>query len=239
MPKELTPEAQDKIDDIERRLARGERINQKERAVYGDLGGRPKKEQQLALLGKEEDWTITEVGALCTPKQIEFVNAYLSEAHYGNARSAYMAVFSCDPAYAANRASSMINKPHVQAYLTLRMKEVSEKAQISAEYVLSKLKNIVEDSMDVKEVKDKEGNPTGETKLKDSTAALRALEMLGKYHKLFTDKVEMKTEHSIGDLMAEVSNSDSGSPMKILNNKKESALPPPVATQEKSDVESD
>ena len=48
-------------------------------------------------------------------------------------------------------------------------------------YVIQKLLQIAEFSLETEDILDKEGNPTGKVKLRDSSAGLKALESLCKY----------------------------------------------------------
>lgn len=56
--------------------------------------------------------------------------------------------------------------------------------------VLRRLNKVADRCMQAEEVRDRKGEPTGEYQF-DSAGANRALELLGKYHKLFTDKAEV------------------------------------------------
>lgn len=77
----------------------------------------------------------------------------------------------------------------VKAAIDGKLAKVEETAIVDAAFVLSGLKDISERCRQAEPVLDHEGNPTGEYKF-DSSGANRALELLGKHLKLFTEKVE-------------------------------------------------
>lgn len=86
-------------------------------------------------------------------------------------------------------ASEILSDPMVKEFYDSLMSEATKKAEISAEYVLSTIKNTIERCAQAEPVYDREGNPTGEYKF-DATAVLKGAELLGKHLKLFTDKVD-------------------------------------------------
>lgn len=85
--------------------------------------------------------------------------------------------------------SELLSNPMVKEFQDSLMQEAAKKAEISAEYVLSTIKNTIERCAQSEPVYDREGNPTGEYKF-DATAVLKGAELLGKHLKLFTDKVD-------------------------------------------------
>lgn len=94
--------------------------------------------------------------------------------------------------HTANRiADQNLNRPQIQAAITASINARIKRTEITADYVLTSLRNVAERCMQAEAVLDREGNPTGEYRF-DSTGANKSLELLGKYLKLFTDK----TEHS-------------------------------------------
>lgn len=124
-----------------------------------------------------------------TRKQRAFCDEYLIDKN--GAQAAIRAGYSEKTAKAI--ASENLTKPNVKAFLDEKLSEQSKRTEITADWVLESLKEVVERCMQAEPVmeKDSEGNmvPTGEYKFEHS-GANRALELLGKNLKLFTDKFE-------------------------------------------------
>lgn len=62
-----------------------------------------------------------------------------------------------------------------------RLKEQISSLQVQKGYVIQKLLQIAEFSLEEEDILDKEGCPTGKKKLRDTSAGLKALESLCKY----------------------------------------------------------
>ena len=120
-----------------------------------------------------------------TPKQQKFVDEYLIDLNATQA--AIRAGYSQKGANVA--ASQLLSNINVSKVIELKRNKVSEKAGLSAEYVLTSLHEVAERCMQSKPVLDNKGNATGQYKF-DSAGANKALELLGKYYTLFKDKVE-------------------------------------------------
>lgn len=86
-------------------------------------------------------------------------------------------------------ATEILRNPLVRAFYEAMMSSAAEKAQISAEYVLSTIRATIERCAQAEPVLDREGSPTGEYKF-DATSVLKGAELLGKHLKLFTDKID-------------------------------------------------
>jgi len=128
-----------------------------------------------------------------TDKQEKFVQELLKGK---TQREAYKRAFNppntCDEAIDVN-ACKMFNTAKVkQRYNTLHDKLIAkseEKAIVDATFVLQGLKDVYQRCMDEIPVKDNKGMETGEWKF-EPAGANKSLELLGKYLKLFTDKLE-------------------------------------------------
>jgi phage terminase small subunit len=125
-----------------------------------------------------------------TDKQKLFVKEYMKDLNA--TQSAIRAGYSEDTA--RQIGSENLSKPYIQEAIEKEMKERTAKVEIDAEYVLKGLKKVAERCMQEEEVmkydyEKKSLVGTGEYKF-DSSGANKAFELLGKYLKLFTDKVE-------------------------------------------------
>jgi len=133
-----------------------------------------------------------------TEKQRIFCEEYLVDLNAKQA--AIRAKYS--PKTAENQASRLLTKVKVQEYLQKRMNDRSERTEISADFVLTNLKDIANAC--------KSDNPT---------AATRALELLGKHLKLFTDKFEFKSDIDFGKILTDMCNPNVADPDQIEGNK--------------------
>lgn len=125
-----------------------------------------------------------------TDKQKMFVKEYMKDLNATQA--AVRAGYSEDTA--RQIGCENLTKPYIQEAIEKEMQERTAKVEIDAEYVLKGLKKVAERCMQEEEVmkydyEEKCLIGTGEYKF-DSSGANKAFELLGKYLKLFTDKVE-------------------------------------------------
>lgn len=122
---------------------------------------------------------------MLTPKQALFVKEYLVDLNATQA--AIRAGYSEKTAYSIGEEN--LRKPDIALAIQEASKERAAKVDITAEYVLQTIKNTIERCAQAEPVLDRDGVPTGEYRF-DSTAVLKGSELLGKYLKLFTEKVE-------------------------------------------------
>lgn len=119
-----------------------------------------------------------------TTKQEEFIAAYLGEAR-GNATQAARIAGYANP---AEQGYQNLQKPHIAA----RVKQHVAEKFASADAVLAELTDVaLADWRDFIEViaRDKTGKPV---KVRmDLSNKVKALELLGKHHQLFTEKQEI------------------------------------------------
>lgn len=125
-----------------------------------------------------------------TPKQSLFVKEYLVDLNATQA--AIRAGYSAKTAGAIGTEN--LQKPIIQQAIAEQSKERAQKVNITAEYVLQTIKNTIERCAQAEPVFDREGVATGEFQF-DAGAVLKGSELLGKYLKLFTEKVD----HSSSD----------------------------------------
>jgi len=138
-------------------------------------------------------------------KQQRFIEEYLIDLNATQAmiRAGYSSKT------ANEQGSRLLANVNIQEELAKGKQKQAEKADVDAQYVLSNLKIIAERCMQQEEVQQfdyitKELIGTGEYKF-DSSGATKALELLGKHLKLFTDKKEVKID---GDIVVRVDLTD-------------------------------
>jgi phage terminase small subunit len=122
-----------------------------------------------------------------TQKQRLFVEAFIGPAN-GNAReAARMAGYSGDDNALSQRGFELVHNPKIGELIGVRVQE----AVMRANEVLSELSAIAKaDWQNFLEIRlDKEGETVSATlKLSDK---IKSLELLGKYHKLFSDRIDV------------------------------------------------
>ncbi len=132
-----------------------------------------------------------------TIKQRLFVEAYIGPAQ-GNAReAARMAGYSGDDNALSQRGFELVRNPKIAELIGVRVQE----AVMRANEVLSELSAIAKaDWQNFLEIRrDREGETIAATlKLSDK---IKALELVGKYHKLFSDRVDLSVQ--VSDLRVE------------------------------------
>jgi phage terminase small subunit len=121
-----------------------------------------------------------------SPRQQQFVVEYCVDRNATQAaiRAGYKSTT------AAEQASRLLTNVKIKEAVEAKLKRLEAKTELSAEWVLTSFKNIAERCMQATPVVDKDGNETGEYKF-DANGANKALEMIGKHLKLFTDKQEI------------------------------------------------
>lgn len=78
-------------------------------------------------------------------------------------------------------ATKFLNDKNIVDEIRLQMKKQIDSLQVHKGYVVQKLLQIAEFSLQEEDILDKEGYPTGKKKLRDSSAGIKALESLCKY----------------------------------------------------------
>ncbi len=134
-----------------------------------------------------------------TPKQQRFVEEYLIDL---NATQAYIragyAVKSED--VAAATASKLLRNAKVQKAIQEAQNKLSERTEITQDYVLTNIKKVIERCMQQEAVLARDGSPLliegpeGDLvplfEFKE-TGALKGLELLGKHLGMFKEKIEL------------------------------------------------
>jgi phage terminase small subunit len=123
-----------------------------------------------------------------TQKQRLFVESFIGPAN-GNARTAArMAGYSGDDNALSSRAFELMQNPKIAALIGVRVQE----AVMQSNEVLGELSTIAKaDWQNFLEIRrDKDGEIISATlKLADK---IKSLELLGKYHKLFSDRIDVE-----------------------------------------------
>ncbi len=78
-------------------------------------------------------------------------------------------------------SSELLSKDFVINEIKLQLKKQISSLCVNKGYVIQKLLQIAEFSLEEEDILDKEGYPTGKKKLRDTSAGLKALESLCKY----------------------------------------------------------
>ena len=131
------------------------------------------------------------------PKQKSFATEYLVDLNATQA--AIRAGYSENTA--GSQAHDLLKKPEIQKLIQAGMDQRAAKTEITAEYVLTKIKETIERCSQAEPVMvfDKDSKQmveTGEWQFKEQ-GVLKGCELLGRHLKLFTDKVEAKVEGAI------------------------------------------
>ena len=134
--------------------------------------------------------------AKLTAKQELFCVEYLKDL---NATQAAIRV-GYSPKTAQEQASRLMDRPHVAERIQELMDKRAKKIEVSAEYVLRTIIEVIERCKQAEPVLDNEGHSTGEWKF-EHMGVLKGAELLGKHLKLFTDKVEHSGKVTLEDLV--------------------------------------
>jgi phage terminase small subunit len=119
-----------------------------------------------------------------TPKKNKFVLEYLKDNNATQA--AIRSGYSNKTAY--SQGQRLLKNVEIKAAIDLELSKQAKRTGINADYVLNSLKEIADRCMQKVMVMEM-GLPTGEWKF-DAGGATKALELLGKHLKLFTDKTD-------------------------------------------------
>jgi len=120
------------------------------------------------------------------PKRKRFVSEYLIDLNATQA--AIRAGYS--EKTANEQGARLLANVSVQAAIGEAMKEREKRTEISQDYVLRGIKELIERCIQAEPVRGKEGNETGEYRF-EAFAALKGYELLGKHLKMFTEKSEV------------------------------------------------
>lgn len=136
-------------------------------------------------------------------KHKQVVDTYLADPRRNQAQ-AYMSVYNCTPESAWSAATRLFKDVRVAEYLEMREKEIADAAKVKQVEVLEGLKIIAQTGLQklkarTRATKNEDGEtilePQDYVRLVDGSNAAKALELLGKTEKMFTDRIEQETTH--------------------------------------------
>lgn len=146
-----------------------------------------------------------------TPKQRMFIAEYLVDMNA--TKAAERAGYSVRTAQ--EQGSRLLSNVMVAAEIQRRIGKREKKLGITQDYVLGTIQDTVERCRQAEEVRDREGNPTGEYQF-EANAVLKGCELLGKHLKLFTEKREVKfdldniSDEQLAELESKLAATESG-----------------------------
>lgn len=131
-----------------------------------------------------------------TPKQKQFCEEYIVDLNATQA--AIRAGYS--KRTANEQGSQNLAKLSIQETIQELMAQRSKRTEITADYVLTNLKEVAERCMQRIPVLDSGGKETGKFRF-EHTGANKALELLGRHLGMFTDKVEHKGRGTVNIIL--------------------------------------
>ena len=143
-----------------------------------------------------------------TAKQQAFVNGVLKGMTYAEAyRQAGYKVTTDESARAA--ASQLLTNINVKEAIQAGQEAVQKEAEISAAWVLERLKRNAERAAQAEPITDSEGNPTGEYTYQGNVVN-KALELIGKHIGMFKNdaQVQINTDGQVTIYLPEKKQSD-------------------------------
>jgi phage terminase small subunit len=121
-----------------------------------------------------------------TDKRRRFVDEYLVDLC--GAQAAIRAGYA--PGRAKQTADDLLNVPEVAAAVAEGQAALASRTHLTQDWVLERLKEVAERSLQHEAVLDHNGEPTGEYTFQHS-GANRALELIGKHLGMFKERVEV------------------------------------------------
>lgn len=112
-----------------------------------------------------------------TPKHKKFITEYIKTVN--GELSAKLADYKAKDL--KETAQKLLSDKIIVREIKTRLKEQINSLQVPKGYVIQKLLQIAEFSLEEEEILDKDGNFTGKRKLRDTSAGLKALDSLCKY----------------------------------------------------------
>lgn len=128
-----------------------------------------------------------------TPKQQRFVDEYLIDLNATQAaiRAGYT------PTNADVTGPRMLVNVRIAEAVKARQLVRADASELNEQWILDRLRENVDRAMQAEEVKDREGNGTGEY-VYAGAVANKALELIGKHRGMFVERSETKHSGSVG-----------------------------------------
>ncbi len=92
-------------------------------------------------------------------------------------------------------AQTLLTHPNIVKEINIQLRTQISALNVQRGYVVKKLLQIAEFSLEEEDILDKDGNYTGKRKLRDSTAGLKALDGLCKYLGFSLGNIESENGH--------------------------------------------
>lgn len=132
-----------------------------------------------------------------TPKQQRFVEEYLIDLNATQA--AIRAGYSAKTAQVIGAEN--LTKPIISKCIQEAMEKRSQRTEITADFVINGIKNVIKNCEDGIPIKDKTGKVVGNL-MSEPGHALKGYELLGRHLKLFTDRTEVSVKKDLEDIVA-------------------------------------
>ena len=129
-----------------------------------------------------------------TAKQSKFVAEYLIDLNQKGA--AIRAGYSAKSA--EQQAVALMKQPEVRARINAAIEARGKRTQVTQDYVITGIREVIERCLQKVPVLDDDGEPTGEWRF-EPNPSLKGYELLGKHLKLFTEV----HEHNLAEGFAE------------------------------------
>jgi phage terminase small subunit len=133
-----------------------------------------------------------------TPRQKQFVAEYLLDLNATQA--AIRAGYS--PRTAPAQASRLLTNVKVSKAIAQAVEERAQRTAVDQDWVLGCLQEVVDRCMQTVPVNDRQGKPTGEFRF-NAAGATRALEIIGKHLRMFSDKADDQRFRDVEELSTE------------------------------------
>lgn len=120
-------------------------------------------------------------------RQKLFVSEYVASKNA--TQSAIKAGYSEKTAY--SMGARLLKNVEIQNAIDDKLGKMVKKLDLTAEKILMDIEEVKRRCLQGEEIRDREGNPTGEWRF-DASNALKACELQGRHLKMFTDRTEVE-----------------------------------------------